>query len=228
MTNFDILSITFSALALIVSATVAQRQLGASRNSDSTLVLIELLKEFRSPEMLSDRARIIRELDSGRFDPSGGFRGLPDDMRMSVERVSHFFDQVGLLIAHDLAPADALISFFGIGAMQYWQRLHDYLISERRLRDPAKYQEYFEIFVNLCDRRDPVKLLTHIQRRMSSRGRLIDALRLTASHLDLRLRRKMRSLAKVAVADATSGSARAAKPVPSRAPDEVSPGDQTS
>lgn len=104
MTSFDILLIIFSVLALILLATVAQRQLGASRNSDSTLVLIELLKEYRSPEMLSARARIIRELDSSRFDPSGGFRGQPDDMRMNVERVSHFFDQVGLLISHDLAP----------------------------------------------------------------------------------------------------------------------------
>jgi hypothetical protein len=119
MTSFDIVTIVFSVLALILSATVAQRQLGASRNSDSTLVLIELLKEYRSPEMVSARARIIRELDPARFNPSGGYRGLPDDMRMSVERMSHFFDQVGLLISHDLAPADALITFFGVGAMQY-------------------------------------------------------------------------------------------------------------
>lgn len=168
MTSFDLLSIILSGLALITSGIVAQRQLSASRNSDSTLVLLELLKEYRSPEMLADRARVIRHLDSGRFELSGGFRGLPDEMRISVERVSHFFDQVGLLVSHRLAPADALVTFFGVGAMQFWQRLYPYLSAERDLRGSKRYQLYFEIFVDLSKRRDPERLLARIQRRMNS------------------------------------------------------------
>ena len=165
--TFNIISIIFSALALIVSAVIAQRQLGASRNSDSTAVLLELLKEYRSPEMLADRTRVLSQLDPSQLDPSVGFRGLPDEMRVSVHRVSHFFDQVGLLISHGLAPADALITFFGGGATQIWHKLHPYLDSERKMRASPQYQLYFEIFVNYSIRVDPVRLLIKIQGRMN-------------------------------------------------------------
>jgi hypothetical protein len=165
--TFNILSIVFSALALILSSVVAQRQLGASRNSDATTVLLELLKEYRSPEMVADRARIMSRLNSPNVDPSKGFRGLPDDMRLSVQRVSHFFDQVGLLISHDLAPTDALISFFGAGAIQYWHKLYEYLAAERTLRAQPQYQIYFEIFVDQSVKADPINLLIELQRRMS-------------------------------------------------------------
>jgi hypothetical protein len=209
MTGFDILTLILSLLALVSSAVVAQRQIGASRSSDSTLVLLELLKEYRSPEMLSDRARIIRKLDPDQLDPSGGYRGLPDEMRLSVERISHFFDQVGLLISHHLAPTDALITFFGSGAMQYWQRLHPYLAAERALRGSTLYQAYFEIFAAVSERRDPEKLLIAVLRRMTSPVSLKDLwLRWTRAKLRFRIRPFGRDTAAAAKAELRSTTPR--------------------
>lgn len=169
--TLNALSIIFSVLALIMSAVVAQRQLGAARNSDFTAVLLELIKEYRSPEMVGARTKVLSELDPSNFDPSLGFRGLPDDMRLSAQRISHFFDQVGLLVSHDLAPKNALISFFGMGAIQLWQKLDKYVAAERALRDSPRYQIYFEIFVDQSIMANPEDLLMKIQRRMNSSKR---------------------------------------------------------
>jgi len=120
-------------------------------------------------------------------------------MRLSVERISHFFDQVGLLISHNLAPTDALITFFGSGAMQYWRRLHPYLAAERALRGSTLYQAYFEIFAAVSERRDPEKLLIAVVRRMTSLVRPSD---LWLRFIRAKLRFRIRPLGRAAVAAA--------------------------
>ena len=149
--TINVISIVLSVVALLVSVTFARRQLRAARNSDSVAVVLELLGEFRDPEMREARGRVLTQLNDKTVGSTAGLAELPEDLRDGALRVSHFFDHVGLLVAHDLVPADPLVGFFGRGAMNCWDKLRPYILAERARRlqggyASGEYVPYFEAF----------------------------------------------------------------------------------
>src|SRR5215468_6591115 len=96
------LSLLVSLAALGLSIFATSRQDKSAKNAQSISVILQLIGEFRKPEMVQARRQILSELDVGSLDPATGFNGLPNPIRSSVVLVSHYYDNLGLLVAHRL------------------------------------------------------------------------------------------------------------------------------
>ena len=62
----------------------------------------------------------------------------------SVTRVSHFFDFVGMLMAHKLLDEDLIIIFLGGSAERTWKILYPYIDNQRNQIGDDLYQAHFE------------------------------------------------------------------------------------
>jgi hypothetical protein len=159
-------SLVLSVLALFVSVAIAVRQLRAAHNSNSISVMLELFGEYRSPEMLQARTVVLERLPSlKRHETELGWASLPTDVRDSALRTSHFFDNVGILVANDLIPPDPMIAFFGGSALNCWERMLPYISEERAKWGTPLYQAYFELFVSMTKKRDPNSVVVGTMKR---------------------------------------------------------------
>lgn len=128
--------------AAIVSAAISARQLREARKANAFPAAIDLFREFRDPAFVADRNLLVRELRN--CDPDAGMRGLPDGVRQAAFRVSHYLDNVGVLVAHKLIDPEIAVSFLGASALNLWQELKEFIRRERVLRSYADYQMHFE------------------------------------------------------------------------------------
>jgi hypothetical protein len=162
------ISTLISTAAFAVSIIVSRRQLSSAKNSQSITVMLSMLGEYREEAMVQARRSVFRHLGSETAaPPTTGFSDIPKEARTAAVTISHFFDNVGLLVAHGLVPADPLISFFGAGAIQLWQTLEPYIECERRTRGSDYYQAYFESFAELAAKRDPEAMIRKVIRANS-------------------------------------------------------------
>jgi hypothetical protein len=146
------ISIVLSCAALIISIIAARSQFKSSRNSDSVATMLNLFTEYRQDDLKKARRVIFRLPVSKNHHQRLG--DLSGDVRVAGERVAHFFDHVGLLIAFDLIPAEPMIGFFGFGCHQLWLKLAPFIQAEREARGVKYYLGYFEMFADLAERRD--------------------------------------------------------------------------
>jgi hypothetical protein len=160
----SIISITLSCAALVISIVVARSQLKASRDSDSVTAMLSLFSEYRQDDLKEARREVFQIPESqGPYQRLGELRG---STRAAGERVAHFFDHVGLLIAFDLIPAEPMVAFFGFGCHQLWQKLSPFIEAERQARDVKYYLGYFEMFANLAARRNAETINASAAERM--------------------------------------------------------------
>jgi hypothetical protein len=128
-----------------VIATAAVRFSRASareaRRTNEFPALLELLRDYRRLEL--DRAYIVIEFPTEFPDPSIGIKGLPPETRARVLRVSHFLDQLGLLVHLDLADLVSLAGYMGNSILRIWSRIGPFIYAEEDLRGEP-YQRYFE------------------------------------------------------------------------------------
>lgn len=83
------------------------------------------------------------------LEGSVGFAGIPDaEVREAARYVSHFYDNVGLLIATGLAPPEPIVAFLGSTANRAWAVLTPYIRTARvHAETRPYYQEFFEHLV---------------------------------------------------------------------------------
>jgi hypothetical protein len=137
------LAIALLALAVaIVSAAISARQLREARKANAFPAAIDLFREFRHPDFVADRRLLLEELK--KCDPEQGMSGLPDGVRQAAFRVSHYLDNVGVLVAHKLIDPEIAVSFLGASALSLWQELKAFIRRERVLRSYDDYQMHFE------------------------------------------------------------------------------------
>ena len=160
----DPIGLTISVSALVVSVVTALRQQRASESSNAVTVILDVFREFRSPEMVKARRYVMQRLDPAVYDPCKGMDGLPADLKYQAIRISHFFDQLGVLVAHDLVSRDAIVGFLGGSVLSSWDKLSPYIRGDRQVRN-AEYQEYFEMLTNICGRDNPKSVLDRVRRR---------------------------------------------------------------
>jgi hypothetical protein len=159
----NVISIVLSLLALIISLFVAQRQLRASRDSDSISAMLQLFGEYRTDEFRSARRAIFRMNFS---QPCQLLIEMRAQQREEIELVAHFFEHVGLLIAFDLIPAEPMVAFFGFSCQQLWLKLESTIEAERQARGIENYLAYFEMFANLAARNGAEKINAAAAKRM--------------------------------------------------------------
>jgi hypothetical protein len=137
------LPVVISSTALAVAIISMRRQWRSARNANAVAAILKLFEEYRTEELRSAR-RMVFQMPDFPTGSAPALRDLPDDIRASVERVAHYFDHVGLLVGHRLVPAKPMISFFGFGCAELWNKLEPCVIAERKLRDVSYYLGYFE------------------------------------------------------------------------------------
>jgi hypothetical protein len=129
-------------LVALASAVISFRQLREARKANAFPAAIDLFREFRDPAFVADRRLLLRELQN--CDSEQGMSGLPDGIREPAFRVSHYLDNVGVLVAHRLIDPEIAVSFLGASALNLWQALSPFIRRERVLRSYADYQMHFE------------------------------------------------------------------------------------
>lgn len=59
-------------------------------------------------------------------------------------RVSHYLDNLGVLVANDLLNPHLAAGFLGDSTLRLWSLLEPFIERERALRSPNAYLQYFE------------------------------------------------------------------------------------
>jgi hypothetical protein len=99
------------------------------------------------------------------------FTQLPDahGLRNDAFRVSHFLDNLGLLVTEGALEANIAAAFLGTTAIALWVALEPHINAERELRRregylDSEYQRYFEDLAVTIRDIDPVKARRHLKR----------------------------------------------------------------
>jgi hypothetical protein len=79
---------------------------------------------------------------------------LDEDQQDAVFAVSHYLDNLGALVVHDLLTPDAARTFLGSSAIQMWTILAPYIYTERESRGFRIYQIHFEYLASLMAKVD--------------------------------------------------------------------------
>jgi len=137
------LVVAIAALAVaMVAASISVRQLGEAKKANAFPATVDLFREYRSVEMVKARRLLFHGLADA--DPTGGIRGMPDDLARAALRVSHYLDNLGVLVAHRLIDPRLAAGFLGDSTLRLWKDLAPFIYSEREFRNPNAYLQYFE------------------------------------------------------------------------------------
>lgn len=140
-----IVAIMLSALALVVSLQPRRKQ---EEQPSQPLLLYELLRQFRDPELRKWRLYIVRELK--RDYPLARLGDHPyDQLPAGVVSVCSFFDDVGLLVATNAISEEPLLAHMGGSLNACWRGLEEYILTERRHRATGAYLAFYEHLVAL-------------------------------------------------------------------------------
>jgi hypothetical protein len=128
---------------------VARTQHRVGEKALTLPTLIDLLREHRSIELTRARKFAAEELPAFDVVPRG-LAALPVEDRDRLQHLMWFYDQLGVLVAHDVIDADAVIGYLGGSVLWVWEAVRPLVEAERARRrtegDPGRYQEYFENF----------------------------------------------------------------------------------
>lgn len=137
------LAIAIAALVVAaIAAVISVRQLREARKANAFPATVDLFREYRSEEMVKARRLLSQELVNA--DPAEGIRGMPDDLARAALRVSHYLDNLGVLVAHELLDPKLAAGFLGDSTLRLWSDLGPFIFSERSFRIPKAYLQYFE------------------------------------------------------------------------------------
>jgi hypothetical protein len=138
-----ILFIAVASLAVSWTAVrVSNRQLREARRANDFPQAVNLFREYRDPDTVAARFLVLRDLPG--IDSEIGIQGLPPEARQAAEKVSHYLDNLGFLVAKDLTKPELAAGFLGGSALRVWTVLRPFIVRERELRQEPRYQEYFE------------------------------------------------------------------------------------
>ena len=145
-----------AAAVSLATATFAFSSSRSARRASSLPVLAGLLAEYRSNSFKEDERWVRDELVGRTSDEL-----TPEEWGRAT-RVSHFYDNIGLLVATGVADKKPLLAFMGDAAERTFWDLWP-LIADVRARH-GEYQMYFEDFVALALACPPADLRSRTRR----------------------------------------------------------------
>jgi hypothetical protein len=108
--------------------------------------VIGLFSDFREPDMRRARYRLFAGLPH--VPPGTPISALPDDLRDDALLMSHFMDNLGVLVHHGFLSPELASGFLGTTALRAWTVLSSHIYAERESREEwpggPDYQRYFE------------------------------------------------------------------------------------
>ena len=157
MTAVAIIGLIIAASSLVVSGLVARRQILMSARQaalaatqaeigNAQPLAIDLLREFRHDSMV--RRRLHKELHA--YPATNGFESIDDpELQQLARSMSHWYDNVGLLVAHGMVSPEYVAGFLGHSAIDSWNLLERFIKREQEVRPAGDYQDYFEYLVRI-------------------------------------------------------------------------------
>jgi len=137
------LAIAIAALIVAaIAALISVRQLREATKANAFPAAVDLFREYRNREMVAARRLLSQELPAP--ENAKAIRDLPDDVAQAALKVSHYLDNLGVLVAHGLLQPELAAGFLGDSTLRLWQQLEPFIVRERALRSPNAYLQYFE------------------------------------------------------------------------------------
>lgn len=180
----DTLTVVIATVALLASGLAATHQLRLWRLQNSVPVLIDVFREFRrDPVIVEGRTWIAQQtlpaVSGGASEQDGadrGFAALPS----AVWQLSHFYDNLGLLVIQGLIDPSVVNAWLGQPIERAWTILWPYIDAERKVRgstrERAVYQEYFQWLAAWCSHQPQKRLYARIERDLKRWGEEIPPL----------------------------------------------------
>jgi hypothetical protein len=142
MNTNEWITMILAIAALISTIILTVSQIKIAKASNSLPVGIDLLREYRETEFKNKASKTYVLLKSVTY-----FKNLTPEQISSIDYISHFYDNLGLLVHKNIISKDLILSFMG-GNIQYaWHVFEDYIQFQRRQRSNNDYQSFFE-FLN--------------------------------------------------------------------------------
>lgn len=154
-----VLALVISIIALAVSGILAYRQVALMSRANQLPLMIDLIRELRSPDFL-ERERFVNE-ELVHLNPHLGYSNLPPFAADNLQHVKSLFNSIGSLVAFRVIDERAAISIFGYRASRAWRSMAPFVESERRIR-AGNYAPYFEHFVAIVRATTPEQITTDL------------------------------------------------------------------
>ncbi|RZK35993.1 MAG: hypothetical protein EOO61_11070 [Hymenobacter sp.] len=154
----NLIPIIISSITFLTSLLFFWLAAKQTKKNNSIPVLIDYLREWRKENGVIESYRFITNnfnLEDRQNDEKLTLNEIKDaSKRKHAINVSHYFDNLGLLIYSGVLQEKHLVSFVGVNAQKSWEMLRTYIISQRKLNqsDPLGdryYQIHFEYFASL-------------------------------------------------------------------------------
>ena len=158
------MALTLAIFALIVSAVAAGvsiRQLREASKANAFPSAVDLFREYRNKEMVAARRLLSEKLPT--LEDTGGIQDLPDDVAQAALKVSHYLDNLGVLVANDLLRPKLAAGFLGDSTLRQWTLLEPFILRERAMRSPTAYLQYFEHLAVTLKEIRPARVRTELK-----------------------------------------------------------------
>jgi hypothetical protein len=139
------------AAATVVMARSTTSQLLETGKAAQLAAAVDLTREYRLEPLRKARV-VVRKLPV--HTPGKRLIDLDEDRRDAAIAVSHYLDNLGALVVHNLLTPDAARTFLGSSAIQMWKILGPYIYCEREHNGFSVYQIHFEHLAWLMDQVD--------------------------------------------------------------------------
>jgi hypothetical protein len=133
-TSLNIMTLVISLAALAVSSVFAIRQIGTARNANQLPVVIEILREFWSPEFRQQEELLWDKLKDQGDDVA--YSQLPVNLRKAADSVCSTYMMLAYVVS--LGIADRKFAIFPISYRvdRTWNAVSPFVARERKLRGP--------------------------------------------------------------------------------------------
>ncbi|MFG2823521.1 hypothetical protein ACGFX4_29360 [Kitasatospora sp. NPDC048365] len=138
----NIVSLTVSVLALLISGYLALRQLRSSQGANVLAMILDGFSESRDPAYSEAIEYVLYRLVDDYPRPIS-YLDLAEPHKSHVRRVGLFFDDLGKLVAHRVVDETLIIGSYGRSILRAWLILAPFIYLERQAhqRTPMRYFE---------------------------------------------------------------------------------------
>jgi hypothetical protein len=143
-TALNVISITFSLIAILVSSVFAHKQAKNAHDANLLPIVMELFAEVRALDFSEHLHYIYDQLPGADDVATVGIDDMSDASRGHAAPVYNYFNIVGLLVANRIVPLTLVSAVMGGSIAMSWQRLSPYVYRERQRRDDPNYLGYYE------------------------------------------------------------------------------------
>jgi hypothetical protein len=150
-----IISLSISAISLIIAAYIGVRQYIIQRSSNSVSANFEILRQVQEPGFHDSFEFVVEKLRE--YSPEAGLRGLPVDVRNKIRNVCYFFQHIAMLMFLDLIDEQAFTAYFRARTVAAWEAVEPFVKKEREVNHSTgpEFLTLFEAFAIKANRTTP-------------------------------------------------------------------------